>query len=264
MLWAGAAAALCAAVFVLPAPRAAAQRLWDQVVLGRIQVWTVDAEGPGAAAFFAPQIVHTGETRPVESSGAASSLAGFEPRLPGLDVFATPPAFSVADVTTAGVRLQTPAIRHLVARAGASAAEVPDSWDGVDLELRVGPVIIADYGGILLLQSLPPQIIKPADFDLELFYRLAFRALGISDTDARVLSADLMMSPALLMFMPEEDRELLHEFDTRHGKGLMIHEVYGPGSITAVWSGSDRMYALYPSGGQVTRELVTRVAEALE
>jgi hypothetical protein len=44
----------------------------------------------------------------------------------------------------------------------------------------------------------------------------------------------------------------------------MIDEVYGPGTTVALWSGSDRVYALYPTTGQVTRELVIRVAGVLD
>jgi hypothetical protein len=138
---------------------------------------------------------------------------------------------------------------------------VPDSWNGVVLDVRVGPVVIADYGGILLLQSRPFRMIKPADFDLELFYRIAFRSIGMSEYAAGVLSADAGFSPAMLTFMPKEDTKLLREFRTNTGKGMMIAEVYGPGTITALWSGNDRVYALW---GNVNADFVARVANALD
>jgi hypothetical protein len=125
-------------------------------------------------------------------------------------------------------------------------------------------VIIADYEGVLLLQSLPFQLIKPADFDLELFYRIAFQALGMTEQDARALSIDLAISPSLLMFMPMEERELLREFKTKSGTGMMIEEVYGPGKIAALWSGSDRLYALFPATGEVTREFIVEVANGVD
>jgi hypothetical protein len=46
--------------------------------------------------------------------------------------------------------------------------------------------------------------------------------------------------------------------------GVMIDEVYGPGKIVAVWSGSDRIYALYPDTRSVSREFVMTVANALD
>jgi hypothetical protein len=264
LLWAGAAAALCAAVLVLPGPRLAAQRLWDRVVLGRIQVLIADLDVAGAAsAFFSPQNVHL-DVSAAASIGEASERAGFWPHLPDSGVFPGSPTYRVADATLATLPLRTPAIRYLVARAGGSPGDVPDSWNGAMLEVRVGPVILADYGGVVLLQSLPFELVKPVDFDLELFYRIAFQALGASELYARSLGADLAVNPALLMFMPREDSHLVHEFPTRSGTGVMIGEVYGPGSKVALWSGSNRLYALYTEEGKVSRDFLIRVANTLD
>jgi hypothetical protein len=264
-LWAVATAVVFVTVLALPATRAVAQRLWDQVVLGRIQVLLTDYEGHGAAAsFLSPVLQIRPDAHPVPSLDDATRLAGFSPHLPRPEVFAVLPSYSVTGIASARLQLRRPAIRYLVARTGGSASEVPDSWNGVDLEVRVGPVIIADYDGILLLQSRPFELIKPADFDLELFYRLAFRALGMSERDASALGADLALSPALLTFMPKEERDLVHEFKTNTGTGYMIEEVYGPGKIAAMWSGSDRVYALFPATGEVSRGFVITVADSLE
>jgi hypothetical protein len=266
LAWSAAAAAVCGAVFVLPGARVTGQRLWDQVVVGRVQVLIADYHGDGAAAsFFTPVIVDAQlDPRPVASIDEAALTAGFLPRLPAPGVFSTPPAHSVAGGVKAGLRLRRPAIRYLVDRAGGRAGEVPDSWDGAVLELRIGPVAIADYDGVLLLQSLPFELITPAGFDLELFYRVAFRAMGMSDFEVWTSSRDLSINPALLMVMPEEERGLVHEFKTKSGTGVMIEEVYGPGKIAAIWSGSDRIYALFPSRGEVTKEFVVKVAGALD
>jgi hypothetical protein len=43
-----------------------------------------------------------------------------------------------------------------------------------------------------------------------------------------------------------------------------IDEVYGPGKIVAVWSGPDRVYALFPDTRAVSREFVITVANAVE
>jgi hypothetical protein len=165
---------------------------------------------------------------------------------------------------SARLQLRTPAIRYLLAQAGGSSSEVPDAWNGVVLEARVGPIVVADYNGVLLLQSLPFRLIKPVDFDLELFYRIAFQSIGMNEDDARALSADAAISPALLMVMPKEERDLVHEFRTKSGTGMMIEEVYGPGKIAALWSGADRLYALFPASGEISREFVIKVANALE
>lgn len=259
--WAGAAAALCAVVLALPAPRAIAQRLFDQVVLGRIQVLITDYETHGAAvSVFSPEPPHGFQMSSVSSLEEATRAAGFSPRLPAI-IFPTSPHYQVVAPMPATLTLRTPAMRYLLAQAGGSASDVPDSWNGVTLALQVGPIIAADYDGTFLLQSLPLRLIKPSDFDLDLFYRIAFRSFGLSEERAAALGADMAFGPALLTFMPKEDRNLLREFNTPRGTGMMIAEVYGKGTIAALWSGSDRLYALY---GKIDEDLVTRVAGALD
>jgi hypothetical protein len=260
----GATAAVFAALLVVPQSRAVAQRLWNQVFLGRVQVLITGFDEGTDVGLFSPDVRHTPEARPVPTAVDASRAAGFVPRLPGLDLFATAPRYSVTDATSATLRLRTAAIRELVVRAGGVATDVPDSWNDAVLEVRIGPVIIADYEGVLLLQSLPFQLTTPPNFDLEAFYRIAFRSFGMSEREARTLSADLGLSPALLTFMPKEDERLVHEFTTRRGPGILIDEVYGDGKTLAVWSGSDRLYAMFLPTQKTARGFATEVANAVD
>jgi hypothetical protein len=197
--------------------------------------------------------------RPIRPDRRAES-AGFSPRLPAI-IFPASPQYRVLAEIPATLKLRTPAMRYLLAQAGGSASDVPDGWNGVTLDLRLGPIVMADYQGTLLLQSRPARLTTPANFDLALFYRIAFQSMGMSEQDAWALSSDMGFSPALLMFMPKEDRNLLREFNTPRGTGMMIAKVFGKGTIAALWSGSDRLYALY---GTIDEDLVTRVANALE
>ena len=260
-VWAVATAAVLVAGLALPAPRAIAQRLWDQVVLGRLQVLITNYDEQGAAAsVFSPDIQHQPEPRPVASLEEAGRIAGFSPQLPA-QIFTSSPRYSVTNELSAAVRLRTAAMCYVLAQAGGSASDVPESWNGTVLDVRIGPIVIADYDGVFLLQSPPLRMIKPADFDLERFYRIAFQSVGMSEQAARLLSADAEFSPALLTFMPKEDRNLLREFSTNKGKGMMIAEVYGPGTITALWGGRERVYALW---GKINADFVIRVANTLE
>ena len=263
-VWAATAAAGLVAVFALPATRTAAQRLWDQVVVGRIEVVTTDFEHGAVAHLFSPEIRRQPEPSPVASLEEAGNTAGFWPRLPGPGVFSSQPKFSVTDVGLAALPLDGPAIRSLAVRAGISASEVPASWNDGMLELHIGPIVVADYNGVLLLQSLPFEMKKPADFNLELFYRIAFRSLGMSDDEARAMSVDAAMSPAYLTLVPKDEEELFTRFKTRTGTGVMISEVYGRGKIAALWSGVDRLYALFPAEGEISKEFVIEVANAVD
>jgi hypothetical protein len=263
LLWA-AAAALLAAAFALPSTRVVARQLWDQMVLGRIQVLLMDGDGDGSAAsFFSPEIYVRPRPSQVPSFDEASRRAGFEPRLLPPDVLTGMPSFSVTNEGAARLRLRTPAIRYLLNRAGGSPDEVPDSWNEAVLEIRMGPVVVADYGGTVLLQSQPFELMTPAGFDLERFYRVALQALGMQEQDARALGVDLSMGPALLMVMPKEDRDLVREFEAGSGRGVLIDEVYGAGKTVALWSGSDRLYALFGATEEIGG-LIVEVARALE
>jgi len=263
LLWVSVAAALCAALLILPQTRAVAQRLWDRAFLGRLQVVIANDDG-AAVTFFSPEFQQRPEPRPAQSLEDASRLAGFTPRLPGLDTFAAVARYSVTDTVSATLRLDTQGIRGLIARAGGASSEMPEAWNGATLEVRVGPVVIADYGSTFLLQSRPFQLMTPPDFDLEAFYRIAFRSFGMSERDARTLSADLGISPALLTFMPREDDAFVHEFQTRSGTVLTIDEVYGHDKRLAVWSTPDRLFALFGATAALSRTFVTEVANALE
>jgi hypothetical protein len=263
-VWAAAATMALAAVVALPATRKAAQRLWDEVFVGRIELVSTDFERGAVAHIFSPEFRLRPEPTAVASLEEAGNTAGFWPRLPAAGVFASQPTFSVTDVGLAALPLDVTAIRALAERAGIPASEVPDSWKDGMLELRVGPIIVADYNGVLLLQSLPFQLKTPADFNLELFYRIAFRSLGMSEAEARALSVDAAMSPAYLTLAPKEEQELFTKFKTKTGSGVMISEVYGPGKVAALWSGVDRVYALFPAEGEITREFVVKVANSVE
>ena len=263
VLWVSAAAAVCAAFLVLPQTRAVGQRLWDRGFLGRIQVLIADYDS-AAVSFFSPELQQRPEPRPVQSLEDASRLAGFTPRLPGLDTFAAADRYSVTDAVSAILRLDAPGIRGLLVKAGGASSEVPDTWNGAVLEVRVGPVVIADFGSTRLLQSRPFQLMTPPDFDLEAFYRIAFRSFGMSDRNPRALSADLGISPAWLTFMPKEDDAFAHEFQTRSGTALTIEDVYGRGTTLAVWSTPDRLYALFGPTATLSQTFLTEVIHEVE
>lgn len=263
-VWALAMTAVVVAAFALPVTRTAAERLWDQVVVGRIEVVTTDLERGAVASLFSPEVRLQVEMGPVASLEEAGNTAGFWPRLPGPGIFSSQPKFSLTGVGLAALPLDGPAIRALAVRAGIPASEVPASWDNGMLEVHFGPVVVADYDGVLLAQSLPFQMKTPADFDLELFYRIAFLSLGMSEQQARAMSADAAMSPAYLTLVPKEEQELFTKFTTKTGTGVMIAEIYGSGKIVALWSGVDRLYALFPTKGEISKEFIIKVANAID
>jgi hypothetical protein len=64
---------------------------------------------------------------------------------------------------------------------------------------------------------------------------------------------------------PDEAFDFETVFQARYRRVTrVIHDVYGPGKIVGVWSGPDRIYALYPSMQNVSREFILEVARSLE
>jgi hypothetical protein len=125
LLWAAATAVVVVAAFALPASRAAAQRLWNQVVLDRLQVLVTDYDKYGeAAGLFSPEF-HEADFHAVASFEEAVRETGFSPRLPGPDLVSTAPKYSTITIAPPRLRLHTPAIRSALAKAGGSATDVP-------------------------------------------------------------------------------------------------------------------------------------------
>ena len=102
-VWAAATVAVLVAIAALPATRTAAQRLWDDVFIGRFAVVTTDFEHGAAASLFSPEMRRQPEPSPVASLEEAANTAGFWPRLPGPGVFSAQPKFSVTDVGLAAL-----------------------------------------------------------------------------------------------------------------------------------------------------------------
>src|SRR5688572_2692182 len=141
LLWA--AAALLAVAFALPSTRFVARQLWDQAVLRRIQVLLMDDDDGSAASAFSLEMDVRPRPSPVPTFDEATHLAGFEPRLLPVDVLTGVPSLSVTNDGAALFPLRTRAIRQALERAGGSPDEVPDSWNGAVIEIRIGPVVVA-------------------------------------------------------------------------------------------------------------------------
>src|SRR5262249_33290201 len=87
--WAGAlVATACLGLLALPWPRAAAQRLWDRLTLGRVEVVQVTRKDlpESVTALFDWQESGNREPIVVHDLAEAERVAGFRPRLPPPDL----------------------------------------------------------------------------------------------------------------------------------------------------------------------------------
>ena len=233
----------CLVLAMLPWPRAIAQQFWDRVLLGRVVV----VQGNGGDLPEHLTAPFTLEPRPFErkevrDADEAEQLAGFRPALPPSGILEGTPTLSVVTtVTFATGPLNTADIERALAAAGVSDLQVPKAWEGTILVVEAGPVIIADYDGVEILQSGPFRMTTPSGFQFGRFMEIAFRVFGRSADEARRLGVTFAANPALVMHFPE--RETVRDVPLRSGgRGIFVGDPDGSDGICFFWHTPDRIY----------------------
>ena len=185
-VWLALAAMVCLALIVLPWPRAVAQQLLNRLVLDRVAVVRVDDEGLSEEI----TAVFTMEAKPYEQESvsdiaAAERLAGFRPSLPPAGMLEGAPKLSVVKHVTLETKpLNTSDIGRALVRAGVRDITVPKEWEGLTLMAEAGPVVIAEYDNVELMQSAPFRMNIPMGFQFGRFMEMAFRVFGRSAAEA--------------------------------------------------------------------------------
>jgi hypothetical protein len=232
----------CLALVLLPWPRAAAQHLWDRIVLGRVEVvQVIRADLPEhITATFAME-ARPFERETVRDATEAERLAGFRPELPPPGVLDGTPTLSVVRrLTLATSPLRIADIERALAAAGVSDINVPGEWEGTILVAEGGPLVVAEYDGVELMQSAPFRMAAPSGFQFGRFMEIAFRVFGRSATEARALGTKFEANPALVMHFPERDS--VRDVPLRWGQGIFVGDPDGPEGICFFWNTSDRIY----------------------
>jgi hypothetical protein len=265
MLWAFAAAGLCAAAFLVPSTRVLAQQLWQFLRVGRVQVVRFDlsnlpAEGSSLRARLLGQ---PAPPSPARDPAEAAQRAGFVPRLPRPGVLSGAPRLSTMGAMSFGTVLRLSDIETLLRKAGVTDQPIPAEWDGARLSVHSSPIVMADWPEITLMQALPLTVTMPAGFDLDVLFTAVLRGLGLARRDAQRLAARMMTSPSIILPIDPEDDVTIREVALRSGTATLI-ESREDGTvqrITLTWSVSDRLYVL--SGG-VREEVLIAAANAID
>ena len=150
-------------------------------------------------------------------------------------------------------------------RAGVADQVVPRSWDGARLALHTSAIVLAEWPGLVLAQSLPPTLTAPSDFDFPAFSALVLRVVGVGPEEAQRLARRAGTVPPWLAPIARdfEESATLEEIALRSGPATLLREVDTGGAvkrITVVWSAPDRVYLL---SGTLSRELTIAVADAV-
>jgi hypothetical protein len=261
-LWLPLAATACLAVIAMPWPRALAQQLWDRLQLGRVAVVQVDREDlPDEIAGVFVMEPRPFDQEPVADEAAAERIAGFRPRLPPNGILNGKPALSIVKRAVLATRpLKTADMERALASAGVSDITVPKEWEGLTLIAEAGPVVVADYNGVEIMQSAPFRMNTPPGFQFGRFMEMAFRVFGRSASEARVLGAKFEANPALVLHFPE--RAPVRDVPLRSGTGIIVGDLKSDDLICFFWNTSDRIYIV--SATNVSEETLAELANSIQ
>jgi hypothetical protein len=257
-----AGASACLVVAALPWPRAVAQQFWDRVMLGRVAVVEVDRPDLPESLTAA----FTMEPGPFEQEGVrdaveAERLAGFRPSLPPAGVLTGDPQLSVVKTVKLSTRpLRIADIEQALAAANVSDVHVPKDWEGTILTAEAGPVVVASYDGVEIMQSAPFRMDMPSGFRFGHFMEIAFRVFGRSAVEAKALGEKFEANPALVMHFPE--RGSVRDVPLRSGRGIYVADVEGPEGICFFWNTSDRIYIV--SAASMTEPQAAALANSMQ
>ncbi|HKY21752.1 MAG TPA: hypothetical protein VJM31_11085 [Vicinamibacterales bacterium] len=261
-VWVAWAAAASLALIVLPGPRAVAQQLWNRLVLDRVAVVRVDDENlsEGITAVF------TMEAKPyaqesVSDIAGAERLAGFRPSLPPAGTLKGIPKLSVVKRLVLETKpLKTSDIEQALARTGVRDITVPREWEGLTLMAEAGPVVVAEYDDVEVMQSAPFRMNIPMGFQFGRFMEMAFRVFGRRASEASSLGAKFEANPALVLHFPE--REPVHDVHLRSGTGIIVGDLSGPDVICFFWNTANRVYIV--SATNTSEEKLVALANAIQ
>jgi hypothetical protein len=264
--WAAAVALGVSLILLLPAGRVAAQQIWQFLTVRQVAFIRVNAWPEGVPS---PQVKLIGTPIPPLPARDADEVrwrVNYDPRLPRPGILSGSPSLSTTFSVSAGTVVKVADLSLALRKAGVTDQTVPPQWDGARLALHTSSIVIAEWPGIVLVQSLPLTLTAPSGFDFSAFSALLLRVLGVGPDQALRLAQRMGTSPPWLAPI---DRDLLRnaaiqEIALNSGPATLLQETGKNGAverITVVWSVPDRVYLL---SGTLSRELAIATANAVQ
>ena len=270
--WALVSVAVClVALTIFPATRSTAQRMWNRFFQGNVEIVRVthmNGKPPDAVVPMRPPL-------PASNAGEAAALAGFLPHFPtasALGEFGSEPTLMVRESSIQPYTIRVADLRSALEAAGVSPADasIPQEWDGVVIQQRGGPSVMAMYRDVLFFQTTPNEIIVPGGFAFDAFLEVLLRSSGLTAPAARERRNRFAQNPALLMFLPSDFKADVREISVQTGHGILVYNggsenvrcgfCPDAGETLAVWSSADRMYGLK---GHLTPERALAIANSI-
>jgi hypothetical protein len=194
----------------------------------------------------------------VNSLNDATMRVGFTARLPKSDKM---PQFGVVAPVGEQMKINVAELRKALADANATEVTVPDSWDGVTIDLHQPPGVFADFGNFFMVQAPLLRFSVPAGFPLDQFAEVFCRVLGMDATQARAIRQTFAATPMAFFPIPRRYDMDVHQVKLRTGSGTLFQNGSKQGELALAWSDADRTYFL---SGQLTEAEAIATADSVQ
>jgi hypothetical protein len=194
----------------------------------------------------------------VNSLNDATMRAGFTARLPKSD---KPPQFGVVAPVSEQIKIDVAGLRSALHDANADDVVVPDSWDGVTIDIKQRSGVFADFGGFFFVQAPPLTLTVRSGFPLDQFTEVLCRVLQIPAAQAREIRERYGATPINFFPISRKYDMDIHEVKLRSGAGLLMQNGSKQGELALAWSDADRTYFL---SGQLTETQAIATADSIQ
>ncbi len=194
----------------------------------------------------------------VDSLDAAAAQTGYGVRtLSGRDAASI---IHVRDEASGYLIVDLAGSRALLEAAGVDPLILPDSLDGGRVDVHVHPFVRQIYDdGIMLMQTVAPDVGYPEDVDLAVIGEAALRLLGSDPDTARRMAQNIDWTSTLLLPIPQE-MGTYSEVSVDGASGVTFEPFALDSSPAVVWQRDGMVYVL---SGPVSVESLIDLANSL-
>jgi hypothetical protein len=194
----------------------------------------------------------------VNSLADATVRVGFTARLPKSEKM---PRFAVVAPVGEQMKINVGELRQALTDAKAGDVMVPDSWDGVTIDLHQPPGVFADFGTFFMVQApLLTFSVRPG-FQLDQFAEVLCRILGMDAAQSRTIRQTFAITPMAFFPIPRRYDMDVHQVKLKAGSGTLFQNGSKQGELALAWSDADRTYFL---SGQLTEAEAIATADSIQ
>jgi hypothetical protein len=273
---------LVAAMFALPAVRAAADQLLQVLRVQTVVFVPITQERmqqlkninfDNKTLFLAePTITNQpGEPQEVATADAAAAIVGFPVEQPA--TLPNPPtqtAFRVTGRTIAEFQINVASARELLQLTGVDDVTLPDALGAQPITVDMAPAVLTTYTGdgyqLQLIQGRAPLVNLPDGVDLRQLGRAALRVLGMAPEQADALSNQIDWSSTLLFPFPS-DLSSVRQVSINGAPGMLTTGgTRGGRTAQLYWQRGDHFYVLELEGNQGAEavQILVQAAESVK